>query len=487
MPVIRVMNWNIESLSFKKLAIPGMAAAIARTVAAANVDVLIVLEVKTAKVNVAMSALSAALNGAEPGPGTNWERYFLSYPSGVEYCCVFIRNLNLIRPVYPSGGGPVGDSGDQLINLDQNTFVVWPSANFGVSAYPAALPPHFIPLLDVYATLRPDRPGKQRTAFGGQPIGRCGYSLGRGYRLPALLLLAIRGAMVNYLVPIVICHYAASRGTRNVLGESQVGQLKDLHIAQLFDFHSPAGGPAPVPTSGYLDVRDAAGVDTAVRVQELIFTGDFNLDYLNNLNGGSADQQMIYNAYSGLTPTQRSGGSAAPAAAAGAAGPVPPVLPVPGPYPPGPLSADVGAQTLRAAVTSQGTIMWNPDSELIGPPPAGGPDPAPYTTKALDNFLYGGTQLATAPAVHGLAGIDSGQVINVPANIVNPGAVAAPGQVDLSGPAAHHLLADTRNAASALRLQAPLGPWTALSDLDRLVGARMVSDHLPVVLSFNCP
>jgi hypothetical protein len=38
-----------------------------------------------------------------------------------------------------------------------------------------------------------------------------------------------------------------------------------------------------------------------------------------------------------------------------------------------------------------------------------------------------------------------------------------------------------------MNLQGGGAPPPALTALDRLIGARLVSDHLPVVLRFTCP
>jgi hypothetical protein len=498
MPVIRVMNWNIEQLSWNKVNKPGMLNAIARTVNAENIDVLVLLEVRITKVMNAMTALSAAL-GSAAGGGTggaahNWQCFFLSFQTGKERYCVFIRDLDVVRPVHPVAGiGPTGTENDRLTNLQLNIFQLWPHADWNTSAYLVPMPGvgFRLPLLDLYASQRAPRAAKaRRSGFAGQPIANGGYSLGRGYRTPALALLMVHGAGGDYLVPIIMCHYAS--GSANPLARSQVGQLKYLHLAQLFD-NNPSGGPiAPggplVPgQSGYIDVLNAAGAHTAVRIQELAFTGDFNIDFLQNIPGpgNTPTEGQINMAYSALTPAVAAGGSGAPAALPGAALPAPGVpFVIAVPPPAGPVDSTIGAQRLRTAVTSQGTIM----GQLMMPPapPAGVIPPAPYVTAALDNFLYGGTNLAGAFVNFGLANNDSGQVVNVPANIVNA-AAANPPDIDLRGTAVSYAATNTKKAQYAMNLQGGGAPPPALTALDRLIGARLVSDHLPVVLQFTCP
>jgi hypothetical protein len=103
---------------------------------------------------------------------------------------------------------------------------------------------------------------------------------------------------------------------------------------------------------------------------------------------------------------------------------------------------------------------------------------------AFDNFFYGGTQLTSAAAANGVGAADSGEIVNVPANIVQ-GAPAA-GQINVSTVAAHYTGRAKKNAALAPNLQLAAG-GPALSADDRLIGARLISDHLPVILTFTCP
>ena len=475
---MRVMNWNIEQLSNAKLNIPGMATAIARTVVAANVDILIVLEVKMTMVHNAMQTLSAALN-FEEGAGANpWTGYFLSRQTGGEFYCIFIRDLDLVRPVAPQAGiGPTGQSNDPLRDLKRNVFRIWPSANFGVTAYPVGVGKPWIPLCDFWAR-RPNQRGGGLLNFGGQQLGGAGYALGRGFRMPALALFWVHTLAGNdYLLPFVVCHYGAVRGRRqrNILAQSQVFQLMYLHIARLFTSDAFGAG-----VGGYLDVLNAAGGHRAVRVQELCFTGDFNLDFLQNANGGTYQQLMNRNAYDGLTPTVQNGGSAAPAALPGAPGP-PPVLPWGPPWPQAPSTDAINQQRLKAAVTTQGTMQrqWP-----LAIPPPGAPPPAPYADAAFDNFFYGGTQLSGAAV---LAAPDAGQARNVPASITQAAPPGA-GLINVAPVAAHYTLAGTKNAVNAPSLQtAGLPMFAPLIPDDRLIGSRLVSDHLPVVLQFALP
>ncbi|WP_152645043.1 endonuclease/exonuclease/phosphatase family protein [Kitasatospora griseola] len=465
------MNWNIEQLSINKLAVPGMLTAIAEIIVTARADIVLLLEVRLTQVESAMRQLSGALNGRDPGPThMNWTGYFLSRQTGGEYYAALVRNLDYIRPVVVSTG-PDGSRLHPLCDLRENTFAVWPTANWAATAYPVAAARPSIPLCDVFATPRFDRPAKRRrTAFAGKPLAEGGFATGRGYRLPALAMFWVRTAVPGgHLLPFVICHYAAVRGhgQRNTLAQAQVAQLPHLHIAQLFN-----SNPAGPGTSGYLDVLDDARNHRAVRVQELCFTGDFNIDFLHNSAAGDHLARVNRAAIAALTPTAERGGSAAPPAAPGVAGPVPPVPYAP-PQPPAREIGTIGNQVLRAAVTEQGTIQR--EYPLPVPPP-----PPPYASAAFDNFFYGGTCLVSA-AQHPH---DAGEVINVPVRITQAHP-APPGQINLAATAGYYVIQlHKKNADNApgLRLGAP-----PLTDNERLIGARLISDHLPVVLEFNCP
>ncbi|WP_345575128.1 hypothetical protein [Nonomuraea rosea] len=469
------MNWNIEQLSAKKLNIAGLATAIARTIAVANVDIVLLLEVRLTNVNTAMTTLSKALNAAEPGAaGNNWRGYFLSWPTGRECYAALIRNLDLIRPVVVSSG-PIGTVAVPLRDLRRNVFKLWPSANWAATAYPVAAARPALPLCDVFFTRTR---GVKRARFGGQTIANGGYALGYGFRLPALAMFWIHTAAGDYLVPFVVCHYAAIRGAkqRNVLGQGQVAQLNQLHIAQLFN-DNPAGAGA----GGYLDVLDAVPAHQPIPVREVCFTGDFNLDFLNNLPNGGNVAQTNSRALDALTPTPQGGGSATPPALPGVFG-VPPALPYAGVLPPPPAAAQMPAQILRAAITTQGTIQRA--YPLPNPAPAS-PPPAPYASAAFDNFFYGGTRLTSAAVAYGTGAADAGEVVNVPANIVQ-GAPGAAGQIGLATVVAHYAALMKKNAALAPNLQAAPGRAALIAD-DRLIGARLLSDHFPVVLTFTCP
>lgn len=496
MPNIRVMNWNIEKLSWTKMQINGMATAIARTVVAKQVDILVLLEVCKENVFSTMSTLAAALNAV--AGGDTYKSWFVSHETGNEVYAFVVKDLKSVRPLQFVANANVaakdvedGTAGLPLRNLHAVRWTSWPD-NHTWGSVPLPLPrtPR-IPLVNVYAR-RPLEREASAKQFRGQTLQNGGYSEGLGYRMPCMALFKVHTANGNYILPIVCCHYAAVRRStqNNFLAQSQVKQLPQLHIAQLYAWEQNIfinRAQNPPPTSGYLDIDGADENNQGTLIRNVIFTGDFNIDFQLNSSGGGASSVELKNrgAYDALTPTQNAGGSGAPAAQPGAApqggAPAVPFTT----FNPPPISGDILTQRLRAAVTTQATIYRKYD---INHPPAQPPaNLQAIRGAAFDNFFYGGTEVSGAAGNFGTGGVDVGEVVDIAANIVQPGTVLAAGQIDVSGPATYYTRVNRRGARSAPRLRANVNPNRPLGITDRWLGARMVSDHLPVVLDFVCP
>jgi hypothetical protein len=491
---IRIMNWNIEQFSWNKAQIPGTITAIARTIFAQNIDLLVIVEVKHIGFANTMDALCTALNGL--AGNNDYMTWCLSYRTGGEYYGFIIRDLNRIRPVQVATG-PTGSNVNRIGNLFQNQFTTWPATFAGTpNAYPTMAGPApwqgpFLPLVQLYSD--PDRQrGNKRTRFAGDALSAGGYGLGQGFRVPCMALFEILAAppTTNTLLPIVVCHYMASSGPAG----GQMRQLKDLHISQHFN------------NGQYIDFNGAA-----TRIEELLFTGDFNVDFLSVNPLGTAAQVTAARSYGNLTPTVSGGGSGAPAAAPGpaagvpgtAASPIP--FPFAGPYvsPPYPAklqTSNIPILALRVAATTEDTHL----KPLTSTPPTTLQN---MRDNCYDNFIYGGTRLCAglvqipcpvgnpAPAF-GPPGGDSELTVDLANNIRLSGdptiaAAANSGLYDVAGPANHHTLAGTRGAAAQPNLQAVwAGPPIVnpvLSIIDRWVGAKLISDHLPTVIDVNLP
>jgi hypothetical protein len=197
-------------------------------------------------------------------------------------------------------------------------------------------------------------------------------------------------------------------------------------------------------------------------------------------------ERTNHNAYLTLTPTEAHGGSANPPAAPGAApAAAAPAVPfAAAAFAPRRVTSNIPNQALRAALTTQGSIM-----EKYPDPPA--PAPAGFAVPvnaAFDNFFYGGERLTHETHVVAMAGGNyaSARVVDVPSQIVQPGLVAGAGQLDLSTIHAHYLGRGTKHAGEPAA--APLaGGALPLTVNARWIGARLLSDHLPVILEFDCP
>lgn len=501
MPNIRFVNWNIEKLSGNKIGIAGISAAIGEIISTSQADILIVLELSSGTAQVAMTAVSNAANAAAvaAGGGANdYTGWLLSNQTGFECYGILIRDLNEVRPIQlnpPAAGIPDGTSGNPLVNIDSNTFSTWPAPLVGAgavaNAYPGLAAPAarpLLPLTDIFATTPPT--GRKRRRFSGQTLAVGGYAAGRGFRMPCLAMFEIAngGGAASHIVPVLVCHLGAVRGGANHLARGQVAQYKATHIAQKYN------------NGGYIDLNN-----TAVPIQELMITGDFNIDFLIQAPPMAAAGLPTGNriAMNSVTPTSTDGGSAAPAAIPGVPGAVPAVpfvMPVVG-WPEGPIATAIAALALRSAETSVGTILHH-----YAPAAAVPANLAALRGACFDNFFFGGTQLSAtmqtltpAPPAANAADIQ-----DVPAMIVQAGAGGA-GAVDVSATQAHYAaqFAAAIAAAAAAGLVppppphfhyayaipnlAPGAPAAALTTNDQLIGARFISDHLPTIIQFNLP
>ena len=494
MPVnIRIMNWNIEQLSSDKIQIAGMAEAIASVVFGSNIDILVILEVKTVNLDQIMTILCNQINHLQPLPRSYW---LTSQTTGGEHYGFIIRDITVIRPLQfatnlnaPLAIRSDGTSVHPFTDLRALNWTTWPVA-FPTVAPPVPPPRPRMGLINIFVSPENPRPPKMRkTNFGGQPVSHGGFSEGRGFRMPCLAMFVVRGpgGALTYL-PIVVCHYASIRGGRNFLAQQQIGQLKQLHIAQLFSYYD-ALNPAP-PVSGYLAIDGAA-----VAVENIIYTGDFNINFRrNNPAGGAGNSVPRTNrrALNNLTPTWAHGGSAPPPPATAGVAPAAPVVPF-NVFPPAPEASEIPNQALRASSTTTGTIL----KTVLVPPPAwpAAPNtlpPSPANTLlirggAIDNFFYGGAEANTAAVNFGVNHIDSGEIIDVPALIEQQGVGGAPPHITVNALQAHYAASGTKLGIDAPRLAGAFGVAAALNVLDRWIGARLVSDHLPVVIEITCP
>lgn len=512
---LTIMNWNIEQLSNDKINISGMADAIARTVVSMNIDLLVILELRTKNVKSTMDHLTTALNNvwvkSAPGNDRNYYRAgFVSAPTGSEHYGFVIKDLNKIRPIVveQEANDTVGLAENPLMNLDDVNFRTWPDTFTNLpNAYSARDTKRYLPLTDIYAGAPPS--GRNALNFYGQALsGKNGYSLGRGFRLPCLAMFELYTGVV---IPIVACHFGAVRGGKNHLAGGQIKQLFCTHIAQKFN----TGGTIKLNVTdddGDEDMDD----DTGTVIEEIIFTGDYNVnflragqpnlveeaeDYIDEDDGDDHtdddmpedDPNYETRVYASLSPATANSGSEEPDALPGQGAIMQDDEGLGGV----PLPAELPDLELKAANTSQGTILHHYHDDVT-----------PTATWELsgacfDNFFFGGTELSANIIIdYGYNSIDACEVYDLPAQVIRPvssGTRIQPGQIQLKGVSQYYWnkkgrrldpntgqyveVVGVKNARAAPSLQRS-GNSSTLTMNDRLIGTRFVSDHLPTAIEF---
>jgi hypothetical protein len=506
MPNIRVMQWNIRTFGPGVTAVPGMLNALSRIIRGANPDIVILLELAKNQGGQALGQLCNQLRW--DNPANHW-RGMVSYPTGRERYGFICRDLNLVRPLQATAtaNDQVGDQANPVRNVETLQFTTWP-VNWPTAVPVPLVPPipglNQHPLLGVFYHDAYDRPGKRQRNASGQPLRYGGYNLGEGGRMPCLVIFRIHTAAGNdcYL-PIVVNHYWAARSSHatNAGALDQINETRLLHIAQKF-VRGLSGGAT---TCGYVDIDNAA-----VPVRELMFTGDWNIDFRLNSNLGNAPARNNRSALNTLTPTQQNAGSAPiPLAPPPAGGHYPTAAQGPGAVPAGPPPAVpfnppedsrvgdyINRQYLTSAITTQGTI-------LLRLTPAAAFQQSVAIINAAANFwelrrvafdltFFAGTRLNTAalltPVGHTFPAspADAGEVIDVPASIDPMGAAPALLSHFHAGPIQQHY------AIAPVRFKANLAPnlnvaGAALNLQHRWIGAQMISDHVPTVVQFFVP
>jgi hypothetical protein len=360
-------------------------------------------------------------------------------------------------------------------------------------------------LVDVWAV--PTRVRARNAQFSGRTLKEGGGAQGNGFRVPLLAMFQVLNDTGNgtHVLPILACHLGSSTGDgTNILALEQIRQYKDIHVAQKFANPQPNPPDVEMPFACYIDLDGAA-----TRIQELVVTGDFNVDFLDQsaTDGRNTTARKNRDSYDMLTPTLPNGGPADPLATA-----LPGAAPQPAMTAPftgqiqtiGNRANKIQKIPLKTANTTQGTIYKKYSSKK---------NPTTYTELrggCLDNFFFGGTNLAVnygtlTQAANPVATVnnpvaDACLVIDIAAQIVQSGQGGA-GKLDVSGiyeayvsemqlkvlkgvdddeppEGRFHFVEDAPKLASG----APAAP---LSMNDRLIAANFLSDHLPTVVEFQ--
>jgi hypothetical protein len=463
MPNIRIMNWNVEKLSRDKINTGNMAAALTEVIVRQRVDILFIAELAISDSDYILHILMATLNQRAVALGfgqpNDYTTAVMSSETGKERYGFILKDPAVTDPIFTAAIFPI---------KDMTTESFQSMSRLGLAAGTAAAPvilPHEFPLLSLHASPAPplDR-GRAEVPWPGLPPSQGGFSQGRGFRRLSLCMFRLPTSATTPVIAIVPCHYGADES----IASAQVKMLRYLHISQIYGNIN----------GSHIDLDGAA-----VRVEDLIFTGDFNLDFLRNPQDG-----RIARAYGTLTRQRAGDGTGATAAAAAPPAGVPAAalpLPTTSALP----TNQINDLVLRAAVTNVGTIL-----HPFSPPPAAAPpDLAALRSACLDNFFFGGTHLEPSfqmlpPPGHmpAVANADCGLVVDVPAMIKRMGDLTTVG-FHVAAIAAT-LLPDTKNVHHAAELRVfHVAGAADLTAGERLIGARLLSDHLPVVVQLNIP
>lgn len=466
---ICILHWNLEKFGRGRANVNYLVNTMADIIYDQNADICIFTELAPATGGQALLRLAQACSQKYGNNAESYFRYyFVSENAGAECYGFLIKDINVVRPLqfYQLQTNPVANLGtlaNPLTCLDAGGWKMWPNG------WDQILPAQngfttgdmLAPVMDLFAMRTNPRLGSAYYNFAGQAMTGGGYAQGSGSRLPALAVFTVKTDNGLYWFPVVALHAAASLGTSNPLAECQVPQLALLHIAQLFglgDDRADAAGPRQ---AGYLYINENQQTNPTtgwLPVQNLMVTGDFNLDFNDDAD-----------AYNALTTAVATGGSGTPGGAAATAGNAPGATP-----PVTGIQAPTASRSQRAAFLMSLKTGVTQGFTHLNQYQAGGTN-SPFGTVVFDNMFYGGQQLAGAVNPNGGTG-DAAFVPNVPAAITAPG-----GTFSIAGLATSYAQAGVRNANQAAAAPLRAYPTQPMTTSAQLIGARLISDHLPQV------
>lgn len=437
MTSLRIMNWNIETFGWDKLVKAGGCEPIARIIAAERPDIVCILEVSNLDLvaSAAIQRLSesiSAIVAAEGEPGL-YETFLISPRSSTEIYAFIIKDTARVWPLVPTlNGEPLGPvTLCDLTKLEPGDGggaqeIDWKRLDADARAG-VAEPPGWFPLVDMRAN---STYGRKRARTTGQPVAEGGLSQGQGYRLACLGMFRVRSEQGGeHLIPIVVTHYAADAP----MAATQMADLVHLHIAQLYRLN------ASIKVEG----RNHP-------IENLIFTGDFNIDFLE------PEWESQISGYSVLTRPLPDAAPDDPGEKRKLAATIPNVD-----------RNEPPTLGLDAAVRDEAThlIMYGYEGRR---------NLRQLRDKCLDNLFYGG------PALRNLVEVN---VVDVPRRI-------AGSRIDVRRMANYYASRrgdrGTHGCRSAQARPLLKRGLTMTADA-ALIGARLLSDHLPVVVTFNLP
>lgn len=253
MPMIRLMNWNIQNFGVTKSGLKfdnyDVVRAIADVVVYEDVDLFLMLEVNTTDEATARRLATTMLNTLRVREGGNfWQTAVISPNTGKEFYAFFIKDATRIIPL------PLDD---EILDRVLGPYNRIQDATFYNKPSDTAVLDDTFPLLD---------PDVREVSFYGRNLN---YPAWPATRKPVLGLFAIPGATPgNELLPIVACHFAPD-------GEQAVHQFNRLFYFSLLNGLAPHAWERPVSLQV---VFDRPGL-RSIRPRYWVVTGDFNVNY----------------------------------------------------------------------------------------------------------------------------------------------------------------------------------------------------------------
>lgn len=261
MPQLKIMNWNIQNFGESKTEKASVLDMIAGIVVGNQIDIFIVLELNTANagtVTETLTTLAQILND-RAGGGTLYTTIILSPGTGVEFYGFIVRDTAAVQPVTLTGGSlsPEADLGARTFTVRNGASTV---TNLGTGSdyFPLIVPAYVMP-------------NQHNPAQWPGPRKPC----------MALFKITFPGNNPQY-VPIIAAH------TRpGLMGQSPAWQIATVPFTYAVYRSAQRANPAPPPAVVGPDLTLDVGGPRAVG--NVIVTGDFNVDY------GDVRQRGYYN------------------------------------------------------------------------------------------------------------------------------------------------------------------------------------------------
>lgn len=458
MTTIKVMNWNLERFGGGRAQIADLTSLIATILVEEEIDLFVGLEIAGVTGQLAMEMIAEGCRAlAIADKQTNATGLYrciqLAETTGGETYGFLVRDLSKLRPCAPAVGQGADDSlGCQQLPLRSMWDIAWTTFG-GVADWtnksnldtteiliPAPLAAPFVQVK------RTESSNADWVNFQGQSMANGGTALGNGSRQPCVAMFAMQtSAGGTAYMAVVALHSGATRSASNILGANQFRQLTLLDVCQSYGVQAQTN-PAVTgraASQGYIDGNWVAPAN-------LLVLGDFNMNFADT----EKKKGKTYDAYQMVSPDTWN----APGTESGAPG-----------------NAGTAPKNAPSTVKTCPTVRFEPDAKFpmylktgiynemthLTPVDEFDPNKENIFNGCLDNIFFGGTATYNQPAA----------IIPIPARIQDRTYIIA----EL---AQYYAVLGVRHADVESLWEANM----TINNLDALTGARLISDHLPVVL-----